>query len=60
MSESNSTGGGIGFCGVLGITFTVLRLCNVIDWPWWVVLLPIWVPIVLLLLVFVALVIANG
>ena len=60
MSESNSTGGGIGFCGVLGITFIVLRLCNVIDWPWWVVLLPIWVPIVLLLLVFVALVIANG
>lgn len=54
MANSNSNNGSIGFFGVLGIAFIVLRLCGVIDWPWWAVLAPIWVPIVLLLLVLVA------
>ena len=59
MANSSSNGGGIGFLGVLGIAFIVLRLCGVIDWPWWAVLSPIWVPIVLLLLVWVALVLSS-
>lgn len=26
--------------GVLGLIFIVLKLCAVIDWSWWLVLLP--------------------
>lgn len=30
----------MGFMGALQLAFIILRLCSVIDWPWWVVLLP--------------------
>ena len=35
---------GIGFSGLLGIAFIVLKLCDVVDWSWWWVLAPIWIP----------------
>jgi hypothetical protein len=28
---------------VIGIVFVTLRLANVIDWPWWIATLPIWI-----------------
>lgn len=44
MSESNnSTGGGIGFCGLLTVAFVVLKLCHVINWSWVWVLAPLWI-----------------
>ena len=43
--------GGIGFVGVLQITFVVLKLCKVIDWSWWWVLSPIWISTALTILV---------
>lgn len=46
MSKSNISGG-ISFEGVLAIVFIVLKLCRVINWSWWWVLSPIWIPIVL-------------
>ena len=42
-SESSSSG--VGFCGLLGLLFIALRLCGVIDWSWWWVLSPIWIPV---------------
>ena len=39
------TGGGIGFTGMLAIAFIVLKLLGVIDWSWWWVLAPIWIPV---------------
>ncbi len=39
---SNSTGG-ISFIGALTLIFIVLKLCNQIDWSWWLVLSPIWI-----------------
>ena len=45
MSDTNARSGGIGFCGTLTIVFIVLRLTDVIDWEWWWVLAPLWVPI---------------
>ena len=42
MSNGNSNGGGIGFCGVLAIVFIALKLTGFIDWPWLLVLSPIW------------------
>jgi len=43
MSKSTSSGG-IGFCGLLTIVFIVLKLTNVVAWPWLWVLAPFWIP----------------
>lgn len=47
--------GGCGFCGLLTIAFIVLKLCGVIDWSWWFVLLPalisVALPIVVILII---------
>lgn len=45
MDRNKAGGGGIGVCSVLGIVFIVLKLCNVINWSWWWVLAPYWIPI---------------
>lgn len=44
-NHSSSSSGGIGFVGLLTITFIVLKLCNVIEWSWWWVLSPIWITV---------------
>lgn len=49
--KSSSTSGGIGFSGLLTIAFIVLKLTGVIDWSWWWVLSPAWVPVAIFLLV---------
>lgn len=40
------TSTGIGFCGALQVLLIGLKLCNVIDWSWWFVLLPTMVDVV--------------
>jgi len=42
MSKESTSSGGIGFFGVLGIVFIVLKLVGVINWSWWLVLLPLY------------------
>lgn len=42
MSKESTASGGIGLCGMLFITFLVLKLCDVIDWSWWWVTAPLW------------------
>lgn len=32
----------IGFLGLLGIVFIILKLTGVIDWSWWWVTSPLW------------------
>ena len=45
----------ISSCSVLGIVFVVLKLCNVISWSWWLVLLPFYgILAFILLLAFIA------
>lgn len=39
---SNSSSGGIGVIGLLGVAFVVLKLCGVIEWSWWWVTAPFW------------------
>jgi hypothetical protein len=48
MSERKSNSGGIGFFGLLTILFIGLKLTGAIDWSWWWVLAPLWVPFLLL------------
>ena len=47
------TSGGLGVESVLAIVFIVLKLCKVIDWSWWWVLSPIWIPIVVALILYI-------
>lgn len=42
----------IGFCGALGLMFIGLKLTNYIDWSWWLVLLPFYLGIAILLIAF--------
>jgi len=46
----NNSGTGIG--GLLLVAFIVLKLTGVIDWSWWWVVSPIWLPIVIALFLF--------
>lgn len=50
MNKSTASGG-IGFLGLLTIAFIVLKLTNYIDWSWWWVLSPIWIPTIAVLLI---------
>ena len=52
--ENNTARGGIGFFGLLQIAFIVLKLCGIIDWAWWLVLLPIEIWAAFLVLLFLA------
>ena len=51
-NSNTSTSGGIGFAGLLGIVFIVLKLCHVIEWSWWWVLAPFWIPFGIVIICF--------
>lgn len=38
------TGPNMGLWTIVGIVFITLKLCGVIDWSWWFVLMPIYLP----------------
>lgn len=64
MKKENSTSSsGIGFIGLLTIVFITLKLLGKIDWSWWWVLSPLWIPvgvvIVILLIVGIVFLIAK-
>ncbi len=42
---------GIGFSGLLLLTFIILKLTKYIDWDWWWVLSPLWIPILIILVI---------
>lgn len=57
MKENNRSG--IGFDGLLAILFIGLKLGNIIDWSWWWVLAPLWIPLGLgLSIIFIGLVVS--
>ena len=41
----------ITFFDILAIVFIVLKLVKIINWSWWWVLSPIWMPIVLIIVI---------
>jgi hypothetical protein len=59
MKESNNnvTTGGITAIDVLQIVFIVLKLCGVIKWSWWLVLMPIWISLGIGVILFIILLI---
>lgn len=48
---SSSSSSGIGFFGVLACVFIALKLMGTIQWSWFWVLSPIWVPAVIVLVI---------
>jgi hypothetical protein len=44
----------------LTVVFLVLKLCKVIDWSWWWVLSPSWIPAVLMLILLILKELSNA
>jgi len=42
-------GNGLGLLSTLTVVFVVLKLTDNIDWSWWWVLSPLWLPVALIL-----------
>ncbi len=59
--SSSSSSGGIGILGMLGVLFIGLKLTGYIEWSWWWVLDPFWIPVAVFfaicLMIFVVLLI---
>lgn len=55
--NSNVNSDGIGIGTLLFMVFLVLKLTNVIDWSWWWVTSPLWIPfsiVVLCMIIMIA------
>lgn len=48
MNKNN--GGGLGTLGVLQIIFIVLKILNLISWPWLVVFIPTYIGFIIFVL----------
>lgn len=55
-NSSSNASGGIGFFGVLGITFIILKLLKIINWNWLLVLCPLWAPVIIFFIIYIILI----
>lgn len=53
--ETAKSSNGIGFIGLLQIVFIVLKLCKIIEWSWWEVMLPFEICALIFILAIVSL-----
>ena len=49
----------IGFLGLLQIVFIVLKVLNKISWSWWMVFIPLWIELSIILIVLIIHAIIN-
>lgn len=52
MSDKKNTSNGLGLGMILFLIFMTLKLTGDIDWSWWWVTAPLWIPVAILLVVF--------
>jgi len=57
MKDSSSKG--LGLCDVLTVVFIVLKLIGVIDWSWWWVLAPVWIPVIIVVIAYIVISIVD-
>lgn len=50
----------VGFLSILFLVLLVLKLCKVIDWSWWWVTAPLWIPIGILIICLIAYLIIDS
>lgn len=55
-TKAEANANGIGFFGLLTVLFIGLKLTDYIDWSWWWVLAPVWMPISVAIVLVIALV----
>ena len=61
MSEQKvQVSGGVGFGGLLAILFIGLKLGGVINWSWWWVTSPLWIPLAIVLAILAIILIFAG
>lgn len=53
MSNEKTTSGGIGVGTLLFLIFLILKLTGHINWSWWWVTSPIWIPLVIVGILFI-------
>jgi hypothetical protein len=49
MSNKSNLSNGLGLGTILFLIFMVLKLTNYIDWSWWWVTAPLWIPLLIIL-----------
>jgi hypothetical protein len=59
MSDKKNTSNGLGLGMILFSIFMTLKLTGDIDWSWWWVTSPLWIPVALLFVVFAVIGIAH-
>jgi hypothetical protein len=45
---NNSSSNGIGLGTILFLIFLTLKLTNTIDWSWWWIFSPLWIPLLVI------------
>ena len=56
MNKNKNIYYGVNFLDILLIVFIVLKLTNTIDWSWWWVLAPLWIPWILIIIIWIGMV----
>jgi len=50
-NKTQAASGGITFLGLLQVAFIILKITGIIKWSWWLVLIPIWFDLAIILLI---------
>lgn len=50
---------GVNFLELLGLLFIGLKLMGVIDWSWWYVTMPLYLPLIIVLVIFLGAIILK-
>ncbi len=60
MNNNNNTSyTGLSFLDVLLVVFIALKIAKVINWSWWLVLLPLWIQIGLVIIIMIVIYIIS-
>jgi hypothetical protein len=51
MANTSNSSNGLGVGTILFLIFLVLKLTNFIDWSWWWVTAPLWIPAIAIILI---------
>lgn len=51
--SNNNSNSGVGFFGLLAILFIALKLTGYINWSWWLVMLPLYGPLLFVIGIFI-------
>ena len=52
-NNKKTSGGGVGFLGLLTLLFIALKLLGKINWSWRKVLAPLWIPLAALVIILI-------